>query len=69
MPAFQDPEIYRTIPENLKVGICLVDRKERLSYGTTAQNGSRAICDTKSSDIPAERIFLTKPPAGTPKTN
>ena len=30
MPVFQDPEIYRTILENLKVGICLVDRQRKI---------------------------------------
>jgi len=30
MPAFPDPEIYRTILEGLKTGICVVDRQRKI---------------------------------------
>jgi hypothetical protein len=58
VPAFQDPELYRTILERLKIGVCLLDRqRERFSYGTTARNVPRATSGTKSLGVPRRRTF------------
>jgi len=32
MPEFQDPEIYRTILEVLKIGLCVVDRQKKIVF-------------------------------------
>jgi diguanylate cyclase (GGDEF)-like protein/PAS domain S-box-containing protein len=32
MPEFQDPEIYRTILEALKIGLCVVDRQKKIIF-------------------------------------
>jgi PAS domain S-box-containing protein/diguanylate cyclase (GGDEF)-like protein len=32
MPGFRDPEIYRTILESLKTGLCVVDRQKKIVF-------------------------------------